>query len=114
MGSPERNTRPAPVLTPELQYALDQFWRFVAAQDLATINHSSKPHELAISIPDIYALAQPWELPDTSLIYKALRLSDTPRFYRANTVIASAIYHKSRRVWVFVKSLQTAAITRGA
>lgn len=113
MGGRTTTDKPAPVLTPELQYALDQFWRFVADQDLATINHSSKPHELAISIPDIYALAQPWELPDTSLIYKALRLSDTPRFNRANTVIASTLVHKSRRVWVFIKSSVT-AISKGA
>jgi hypothetical protein len=104
MGSPVTATNPAPVMTPELQYALDQFWRFVATQDLAKINHSHKAHELAISIPDIYALAEPWELPDTSLLYKALRLSDTPRFHRANTVMASALLNKSRRVWVFIKS----------
>lgn len=104
MGSAVTATNPAPVMTPEMQYALDQFWSFVATQDLAKINHSHKAHELAISIPDIYALAEPWELPDTSLLYKALRLSDTPRFHRANTVMASALLNKSRRVWVFIKS----------
>lgn len=113
MGSKVHTTNPAPVMTPELQYALDQFWRFVATQDLAKINHSHKAHELAISIPDIYALAEPWELPDTSLLYKALRLSDTPRFHRANTVMASALLNKSRRVWVFIKSsFGQAAITK--
>lgn len=106
----KRYQRSKPVLTPELQYALDQFWGFVATQNIAALNHSHKSHELAISIPEVYALAQPWELPDTSLIYKALRLSDTPRFYRANTVIASALAHKSRRVWVFIKSLNQSAI----
>lgn len=114
MGSSERNTRPAPVLTPELQYALDQFWGFVATQNIAKLNHSQKSHELAISIPEVYALADKGQLPDTSLIYKALRLSDTPRFHRANTVIASAIYHKSRRVWVFIKSFNQPAITNQA
>lgn len=114
MGSPERNTRPAPVLTPELQYALDQFWGFIATQDIKALNHSQKSHELAISIPEVYALADKGQLPDTSLIYKALRLSDTPRFHRANTVIASAIYHKSRRVWVFIKSFNQPAITNQA
>lgn len=104
MGSPITATNPAPVMTPEMQYALDQFWSFVATQDLAKINHSHKPHEIAISIPDIYALAEPWELPDTSLLYKALRLSDTPRFHRANAVVASSLANKSRRVWVFIKS----------
>ena len=114
MGSPERNTRPAPVLTPELQHALDQFWGFIATQNIAALNHSHKPHELAISIPEVYELAEPWQLPDTSLLYKALRLSSQPRFYRANTVIASAIYHKSRRVWVFIKSFNQPAITNQA
>lgn len=106
----KRYQRAQPVLTPELQHALDTFWGFVATQNIAALNHSSKSHELAISIPEIYALADKGQLPDTSLIYKALRLSDQPRFHRANTVIASAIYHKSRRVWVFVKSFNQKAI----
>lgn len=104
MGSPARTTSPAPVMTPELQHALDQFWGFIATQNIAALNHSHKPHELAISIPEVYELAEPWQLPDTSLLYKALRLSDTPRFHRANTVIASALIGRSRRVWVFIKS----------
>ena len=110
----KRYQRVKPVLTPELQYALDQFWGFVATQNIAKLNHSQKSHELAISIPEVYALADKGQLPDTSLIYKALRLSDTPRFHRANTVIASAIYHKSRRVWVFIKSFNQPAITNQA
>lgn len=104
MGSKVHTTNPAPVLTPELQHALDQFWGFIATQNIAALNHSHKSHELAISIPEIYELAEPWQLPDTSLLYKALRLSDTPRFYRANTVIASALANRSRRVWIFIKS----------
>ncbi|MGP5360510.1 BRO-N domain-containing protein [Psychrobacter celer] len=110
----KRYQRVKPVLTPELQYALDQFWGFVATQNIAALNHSQKSHELAISITEVYALADKGQLPDTSLIYKALRLSDTPRFHRANTVIASAIYHKSRRVWVFIKSFNQPAITNQA
>ncbi|MFZ2843356.1 Bro-N domain-containing protein [Psychrobacter sp.] len=110
----KRYQRTKPVLTPELQYALDQFWGFVATQDIKALNHSQKSHELAISIPEVYALADKGQLPDTSLIYKALRLSDTPDFHRANTVIASAIYHKSRRVWVFIKSFNQPAITNQA
>jgi len=97
-------------MTPELQYALDQFWGFIATQNIAALNPSSKSHELAISIPEIYALAQPWQLPDTSLIYQALRLSSTPRFHRANTVMASALAQKSRRVWIFIKSFNQNAI----
>lgn len=112
MGSPVRANSPAPVMTPELQYALDQFWGFVATQNITAINHSHKPHELAINIPEIYELAEPWQLPDTSLIYKALRLSTTPRFYRANTVIASERTNRSRRVWVFRQSLTQPAIEK--
>ena len=112
MGSPARTTSPAPVMTPELQHALDQFWGFIATQNIANLNHSDKQHELAISIPEVYELAEPWQLPDTSLLYKALRLSDTPRFHRANTVIASALIGRSRRVWVFVRSLRQTAIAK--
>ncbi len=112
MGSAITTTSPAPVLTPELQYALDRFWGFIATQDIATLNHSHKSHELAISIPEVYALSDQcqWQMPDTSLVYKALRLSNTPRFHRANTVIASVIGHKSRRVWIFVKSFNQTVI----
>ena len=110
MGGHATTDKPAPVMTPELQDALDIFWGFVATQNIAALNHSHKQGELAISIPEIYALADKGQLPDTSLIYKALRLSDIPRFSRANTVIASAIYHKSRRVWVFIKSFNQQAI----
>ncbi|WP_286797799.1 BRO-N domain-containing protein [Psychrobacter sp. UBA6291] len=112
MGSPARTTSPAPVMTPELQHALDQFWGFIATQNIAALNHSHKQHELAISIPEVYELAEPWQLPDTSLLYKALRLSTTPRFYRANTVIASERTNKSRRVWVFIKSVGQTAIAK--
>ncbi|WP_227680049.1 Bro-N domain-containing protein [Psychrobacter sp. HII-4] len=112
MGSPVTATNPAPVLTPELQHALDQFWGFIATQDIKALNHSHKSHELAISIPEVYELAEPWQLPDTSLLYKALRLSDTPRFHRANTVIASALIGRSRRVWVFIKSFSQTAIAK--
>lgn len=112
MGSPVRATSPAPVMTPELQYALDQFWGFIATQNIAALNHSHKPHELAINIPEIYELAEPWQLPDTSLIYKALRLSTTPRFHRANTVIASERANRSRRVWIFIKSFGQTAIAK--
>lgn len=112
IGSAITTTSPAPVLTPELQYALDRFWGFIATQDIATLNHSHKSHELAISIPEVYALSDQcqWQLPDTSLVYKALRLSNTPRFHRANTVIASVIGHKSRRVWIFIKSFNQTVI----
>ena len=112
MGSAITTTSPAPVLTPELQYTLDRFWGFIATQDIATLNHSHKSHELAISIPEVYALSDQcqWQLPDTSLVYKALRLSNTPRFHRANTVIASVIGRKSRRVWIFVKSFNQTVI----
>lgn len=112
MGSKVHTTNPAPVMTPEMQYALDQFWGFIATQNIAALNHSHKPHELAISIPEVYELAEPWQLPDTSLLYKALRLSTTPRFYRANTVIASALIGRSRRVWVFIKSFGQTAIAK--
>lgn len=112
MGNPVHATSPAPVMTPELQYALDQFWGFVATQNITALNHSHKPHELAINIPEIYELAEPWQLPDTSLIYKALRLSTTPRFYRANTVIASERANRSRRVWIFIKSFGQTAIAK--
>ncbi|MGP4865254.1 BRO-N domain-containing protein [Psychrobacter sp. T6-5] len=112
IGSPARTTNPAPVMTPELQHALDQFWGFIATQNIANLNHSDKQHELAISIPEVYELAESWQLPETSLLYKALRLSDTPRFYRANTVIASALIGRSRRVWVFVRSLSQTAIAK--
>lgn len=112
MGSKVHTTNPAPVMTPEMQYALDQFWGFIATQDIKALNHSHKSHELAISIPEVYELAEPWQLPDTSLLYKALRLSDTPRFYRANTVIASALIGRSRRVWVFIKSVGRTAIAK--
>lgn len=112
MGSKVHTTNPAPVMTPEMQYALDQFWGFIATQNIAALNHSHKPHELAISIPEVYELAEPWQLPDTSLLYKALRLSDTPRFHRANAVIASERTNKSRRVWIFIKSFGQTAIAK--
>lgn len=112
MGSPVRSDSPAPVMTPELQHALDQFWGFIATQNIASLNHSHNTHELAISIPEVYALAEPWQLPDTSLLYKALRLSTTPRFYRANTVIASERTNRSRRVWIFIKSFGQTAIAK--
>lgn len=110
MGSKVHTTNPAPVMTPEMQYALDQFWSFVATQNIAALNHSNNSYELAISISDIYDLAEPWELPDRSLVYKALRLSDNPRFSKANTVINSSLLDKSRRVWVFIKSFNQNAI----
>lgn len=106
----KRYQRAKPVLTPELQQALDQFWGFVATQNLAALNHSHKSHELAISIPDVYALAEPGQLPETSLLYQALRLSTTPRFYGANKVIASSLVNKSRRCWVFIRSFNQPAI----
>lgn len=112
MGSKVHTTNPAPVMTPEMQYALDQFWDFIATQDIKALNHSSKRHELAISIPEVYELAEPWQLPDTSLLYKALRLSTTPRFYRANAVIASERTNRSRRVWIFIKSFGQTAIAK--
>lgn len=112
MGSKVHTTNPAPVMTPEMQYALDQFWGFIATQNIAALNHSHKPHELAISIPEVYELADPWQLPDTSLLYKALRLCDTPRFHRANAVIASERTNKSRRVWIFIKSFGQTAIAK--
>lgn len=112
MGSPARTTSPAPVMTPEMQYALDQFWGFIATQDIKALNHSSKRHELAISIPEVYELAEPWQLPDTSLLYKVLRLSSQPRFYRANAVIASERTNRSRRVWIFIKSFGQTAIAK--
>lgn len=112
MGGRATRAKAARVMTPELQYALDQFWGFVATQDIAALNHSHKPNELAISIPEIYELAQPWQLPDTSLIYTALRLSTTPRFYRANAVIASERTNRSRRVWIFIKSFGQTAIAK--
>ncbi|MDV2859147.1 BRO family protein [Psychrobacter sp. CAM01] len=112
LGSKVPTTSPAPVMTPEMQYALDQFWGFIATQDIKALNHSHKPHELAISIPEVYELAEPWQLPDTSLLYKALRLSTTPRFYRANAVIASERTNRSRRVWIFIKSFGQTAIAK--
>lgn len=112
MGSKVHTTNPAPVMTPELQHALDQFWGFIATHNIAALNHSHKPHELAISIPEVYELAEPWQLPDTSLLYKALRLSTTPRFYRANAVIASERTNRSRRVWIFIKSFGQTAIAK--
>lgn len=112
LGSKVPTTSPAPVMTPEMQYALDQFWGFIATQDIKALNHSSKRHELAISIPEVYELAEPWQLPDTSLLYKALRLSTTPRFYRANAVIASERTNRSRRVWIFIKSFGQTAIAK--
>ncbi len=112
MGSKAHTTNPAPVMTPEMRYALDQFWGFIATQDIKALNHSSKRHELAISIPEVYELAEPWQLPDTSLLYKALRLSTTPRFYRANAVIASERTNRSRRVWIFIKSFGQTAIAK--
>ena len=111
MGSPARTTSPAPVMTPELQQALDQFWGFVAQQNIASLNHSQAFGMLALSIPEVYTLAEDGELPDSSLIYKALRLSQTPRFYRANIVIASSLLGRSRRVWVFFKSKAMGKIT---
>lgn len=112
LGSKAHTTNPAPVMTPEMQYALDQFWGFIATQNIAALNHSHKPHELAISIPEVYELAEPWQLPDTSLLYKALRLSSQPRFYRANAVMASERTNRSRRVWIFIKSFGQTAIAK--
>ena len=103
MGSPTRANSPAPVMTAELKQALDQFWGFVAQQNITSLNHSQAFGMLALSIPEVYALAKEGELPDSSLIYKALRLSQTPRFYRANIVITSSLLGRSRRVWVFLK-----------
>lgn len=111
MGSPVRATSPAPVMTPELQYALDQFWGFIATQNIAALNHSHKPHELAINIPEIYELAEPWQLPDTSLIYKALRLSTTPRFHRANTVIASERANRSINCFFGIRRLNHCVVS---
>ena len=111
MGSPVTATNPAPVLTPELQHALDQFWGFIATQNIASLNHSQAFGMLALSIPEVYALAKEGELPDSSLIYKALRLSQTPRFYRANIVITSHLLGRSRRVWVFLRSKAMGKIT---
>lgn len=112
MGSSDSSMSIAAVMTPELQYALDQFWGFVRTQSLTSINHSHKGHQIAISIPEIYALADQsyWQMPDTSLLYQALRLSTAPRFRVANKVIESKIIRRSIRCWVFIKSFNQTAI----
>ena len=110
MGGSPCTSRPARVMTTELQYALDQFWGFVSNLNIKEIDHSLHSNELAISIPEIYGLAKEGELPDTRIIYQALRLSSTPRFHRANAVIQSRQLKKTCRVWIFIQSFNQPSI----
>lgn len=112
MCSSDSSMSIAAVMTPELQYALDQFWGFIGTQNLTNINHSHRRHQIAISIPEVYGLAAQlnWQMPDTSLLYQALRLSTAPRFRVANKVIESKIIRRSIRCWVFIKSFNQTAI----
>lgn len=50
MGSKVHTTNPAPVMTPEMQYALDQFWGFIATQNIAKLNHSDKQHPRGLRV----------------------------------------------------------------
>lgn len=112
MGSNTHDISFEPVMTAELQEALDQFWGFIGTQNLTNINHSHRRHQIAISIPEVYGLAAQlnWQMPDTSLLYQALRLSTAPRFRVANKVIESKIIRRSIRCWVFIKSFNQTAI----
>lgn len=67
------------------------------------INHSKDSNLLAISMPEIYQLANEYryDLPPQTDMQHALRQSKQYKFTAANKVVASKITGKSIRCWVF-------------
>lgn len=67
------------------------------------INHSKDPNLLAISMPEIYQLANEYryDLPPQADMHNALRQSRQFKFVAANKVVASKIAGRSMRCWVF-------------
>ena len=67
------------------------------------INHSKNPELLAISMPEIYQLANEYryDLPPQSDMHHALRQSRQFKFVAANKTVASQITGRSIRCWVF-------------
>lgn len=67
------------------------------------INHSKDPSLLAISMPEIYQLANEYryDLPPQADMHNALRQSRQFKFVAANKVVASKLANRSMRCWVF-------------
>ena len=67
------------------------------------INHSKDPRLLAISMSEIYQLANEYryDLPPQADMHHALRQSKQFKFVAANKVVASKITGRSIRCWVF-------------
>lgn len=74
------------------------------------INHSKDPRLLAISMSEIYQLANEYryDLPPQADMHHALRQSRQYKFLAANKVVASKITGRSIRCWVFEQSGQQA------
>ena len=70
------------------------------------LNHSRKNDLLAISLPEIYQLAneQRYNLPPQSEMQEALRQSREYKFIAANKVVDSKNISRSIRCWVFEQS----------
>lgn len=70
------------------------------------LNHSKKNDLLAISLPEIYRLAneQRYNLPAQSEMQEALRQSREYKFIAANKVVDSKHINRSIRCWVFEQS----------
>ncbi|MGP5360504.1 toprim domain-containing protein [Psychrobacter celer] len=74
------------------------------------INHSKDQRLLAISMSEIYQLANEYryDLPPQADMHNALRQSKQFKFVAANKVVASKITGRSIRCWVFEQSGQQA------
>lgn len=88
------------------QAILNQFWAVVSQLDLNQINHSKKPYILAISLPEVYALAGQ-QLPDKTQLQHALQQSLMPKFQQANHVVSSRITNQAKRCWNFLTNSQS-------
>lgn len=88
------------------QAILNQFWAVVSQLDLNQINHSKKPYILAISLPEVYALAGQ-QLPDKTQLQHALQQSLMPKFQQANHVVSSRITNQAKRCWNFLTNGQS-------
>lgn len=80
--------------------------KFMEGNYILHLNHSKKDDLLAISMPEIYRLAneQRYNLPPQSEMQQALKQSREYKFIAANKVVDSKNINRSIRCWVFEQS----------
>ena len=80
--------------------------KFMEGNHILHLNHSKKDDLLAISMPEIYRLAneQRYNLPPQSEMQQALKQSREYKFIAANKVVDSKNINRSIRCWVFEQS----------